>query len=80
MCKYCNVEYGECESIMYESEELKNGQNLVDFSVDLFNSVKDGWELDFAVALCDHEILARSLKIKYCPFCGEKLVSNKELA
>lgn len=80
MCEYCNVELGECETILSESEELKDGTKLVDLIVTISNSIKDKWTIDFSVGLCDTPVLDRTLQINYCPFCGQKLFDFKELA
>lgn len=85
MCKYCKLkDLGRGE--LHNSENyiilsIKNGNQSMDV---MFNRYVDNelnihdseLILDYGVSLSDsgfYPVKSKAIKIKYCPFCGEKL-------
>lgn len=86
MCKYCEMESTDLGDVIEESSNtsimaLRDGSQLFElilYRYRLNNKTKDSHlVLDYTYinnnGVCGDTIKRKKVKIKYCPFCGEKL-------
>lgn len=86
MCKHCTIEeLDDINEIAYKRRALKIRQSQLGFE-DIFVSMgHNGGESKWSI-LITHDVtntnlevmdsFSISMKIKYCPFCGEKLADR----
>lgn len=86
MCKYCklvvfNEEIGEKGNWSPIIGRLRDGSRLIEISLDRYSVEKEGiYRNELLIENCvvsvtknQESLSEKHIKIKYCPFCGEKL-------
>lgn len=83
MCKYCELtEFSKGEFVSADGTimSIKDGSQVMDLRLNRYISDKPKTHdseliFDYGVKVGDavYSIRGKSIKIKYCPFCGEKL-------
>jgi hypothetical protein len=76
MCDYCQEQNGDLsKDIFFEWLPALFGVNTEDhtYNPDVTVYITDQSELKLTVMLGDEMIIKKMKKIKYCPFCGQKL-------
>lgn len=86
MCKYCKLEtfnetIGEKGNWSPIIGRLRDGSRLIEISLDRYSVEKEGiYRNELLIENCvvsvtknQESLSEKHIKIKYCPFCGEKL-------
>lgn len=82
MCKFCDVQAGDCELIACEYVDVRVGnRKLEDQMLTLFSDKREIDDRHFLLMTYDmdsYEAVAKlEVEINYCPFCGKDLRVNK---
>ena len=84
MCKYCNFKHvneyvGEKTNENTTIKRIRDGSHVIDLTLNRYHN-DDGYRageliVDQQVSLPDglYTVNQATIKIKYCPFCGEEL-------
>lgn len=71
MCKRCKQYYENENLLVIKNQPIKFGKFVDGLTLDLY--IQDGKLGTDLVDMTNNIISTNSIKIKYCPFCGDKL-------
>lgn len=77
MCKFCEIERGDCAAVNAESVDVMIGRRIVgkyEIYVTIDRNEDDTYDMSASLFTDDGDAtLVNVIPIKYCPFCGRTL-------
>lgn len=74
MCKRCKEYFNNDGLVIIKNQPIRFGKFIDGLSLGLF--IEDGKLAADLVDMGNNTIATNSVNIKYCPFCGEKLLAR----
>ena len=76
MCEYCSVEEGNCKELITGRAFTNKNEDYAMTGLFIENDSlpQHRWSLSISSWIFDANVINDSIEIKYCPFCGQKLI------